>query len=183
MLVLAGFFVGYFGRDFSFPASAVVVKKQTATVSLAMAADVDPNKLYEVTDVIDGDTFKVMIDGREITVRMLGINTPEIVDPRKAPECYGPESSAETKFLLNNREVKLVLNSNREKTDIYGRLLAFAYRDDGLFINESLIKNGFAREYTVGSPYQYQAEFKEAQNEAKEGGKGLWSKCETTKPK
>ena len=128
--------IGYLSAGLDFTSSPEIVTKQQATVSLAMAANIDSSKLYKVMDVIDGDTFKVKIDGKEITVRMLGINTPEVLDPRKSVECFGPEASAETKLLLNNREVKLALNPGREKTDIYNRLLAYAYRDDGLFINE-----------------------------------------------
>ncbi|MEK9177919.1 MAG: thermonuclease family protein [Patescibacteria group bacterium] len=169
--------IGYLSAGLDFTSSPEIVTKQQATVSLAMAANIDSSKLYKVMDVIDGDTFKVKIDGKEITVRMLGINTPEVLDPRKSVECFGPEASAETKLLLNNREVKLALNPGREKTDIYNRLLAYAYRDDGLFINELLIQEGFAREYTVGKPYQYQSEFRNIEKEAKMAGKGLWSKC------
>ena len=159
----------------------VAVKQQVASVSLAMAAKVDPDKLYEITDVVDGDTFKVKIDGKQITVRLLGINTPEVVDPRKPVECFGPEASAEMKALLKAgkvgpSEVKLTLNPNREKIDKYNRLLAYAYLADGLFINEYMVKEGFAREYTYGKAYQYQKEFKEAEKTAKDLGKGLWTK-------
>lgn len=169
--------IGYLSAGLDFTSSPEIVTKQQATVSLAMAANIDSSKLYKVMDVIDGDTFKVKIDGKEITVRMLGINTPEVLDPRKSVECFGPEASAETKLLLNNREVKLALNPGREKTDIYNRLLAYAYRDDGIFVNKILIEEGFAREYTVGKPYQYQSEFRNIEKEAKMAGKGLWSKC------
>ncbi len=177
LAVFTAITVGYFSVGLNFSSNPQVVAKQPASVSLAMAANINPAKLYKVTDIIDGDTFKVKVDGKEITVRMLGINTPEVVDPRKPVECSGPEASAETKSLLKGREVKLALNPNREKTDNYNRLLAFVYRDDGIFINELLIKDGFAREYTVGKPYQYQSEFRDAEKQAKMAGKGLWSKC------
>lgn len=155
----------------------VVVKQQVASVSLAMAAKVDPDKLYEITDIVDGDTFKVNIDGKQITVRLLGINTPETVDPRKPPECFGPEASAEAKSILKVGEVKLALNPNREKIDKYNRLLAYAYLPNGLFFNEYMVKEGFASEYTYGKAYQYQKEFKAAQMQAQRENKGLWGKC------
>jgi micrococcal nuclease len=138
---------------------------------------IDETKHYPVSYVVDGDTFKADIDGREITVRLLGINAPETVDPRKPVECFGPEASAEAKSLLNGRTVELRFNPNRERTDRYGRYLLYAYRDDGLFLNEDLIKNGFAKEYTVGTPYSFQAEFRKAEAEAKAAGKGLWKAC------
>lgn len=138
---------------------------------------IDETKLYEVSDVVDGDTFKVRVEGRSLTVRMLGMNTPETVDPRKAPECYGKEASDETKSLLDGEKVRLVHNPNRETHDKYGRELLYVYRDDGMFVNEFLVKGGFAREYTVGKPYEFQAEFRADEAAAKAAGKGLWGKC------
>ena len=138
---------------------------------------IDPTKYYKVIDVVDGDTFKADVSGRTIVVRVLGINTPETVDPRKPVECYGPEASAEGKSLLSGRSVELKLNPNRERRDKYGRYLLYVYRDDGLFYNEHMIEEGFAREYTVGTPYSFQAEFRQAEATAKAAGKGLWGKC------
>lgn len=177
LIICVAIAVGYFAAGWNLSLNSRIVAKQPATISLAMEANVDPTKLYKVIGVVDGDTFEVRIDEKEITVRLLGINTPETIDPRKLPECYGPEASAKTKSLLNGREVKLVLNPNREKTDKYSRLLAYAYRDDGLFINELLLQEGFAREYTFGKVYQYQSEFKNAEKQAKTAGNGLWTKC------
>jgi len=141
------------------------------------SVSINENKLYKVAHVLDGDTFIVNVDGKDITVRMLGINTPETVDPRKPIECFGVEASNETKSLLDGRLVQFKINPNRELLDKYKRYLLYVYRDDGLFINESLIKNGFAREYTYGKPYSLRSEFKKAEKEAKKAKKGLWSKC------
>jgi micrococcal nuclease len=137
----------------------------------------DQQALYPVTYVTDGDTFKVKAEGKTITVRMLGINTPETVDPRKPSECYGHEASDETKQLLTGKNVRLKLNPHREVKDKYGRYLAYVYREDDLFINEELLKLGFAREYTVGRPYSMQKEFKDIEATAKEDKKGLWEAC------
>ncbi|MBU6426801.1 thermonuclease family protein [Patescibacteria group bacterium] len=150
---------------------------QQARVSAAQAAKIDPAILYPVTEVVDGDTFKVKIGGKEITVRLLGINTPEVVDPRKPVECFGPEASAEAKTLLSDGKVRLELNPNREKTDYYSRLLAYAFLPDGTFLNKVLVQEGYAREYTVGTPYSYQSDFKAAEAAAKAASKGLWGKC------
>lgn len=137
----------------------------------------DPVRYYPVTRVVDGDTFMADIDGRQITVRMLGINTPETVDRRRAIQCYGPEASAETKSLLGGRRVRLVQNPDREARDKYGRYLLYAYRDDDLFVNEFLLKNGFAREYTVGRVYDRQAQFRNDEAAAKSAALGLWNAC------
>ena len=138
---------------------------------------IDEHAYYPVAYVSDGDTFKASIDGKIITIRMLGINTPETVDPRKPVQCFGPEASDETKSLLTNRKVQLHFNPNRELKDKYGRYLAYAYRDDGLFVNEELLKGGFAREYTFGSAYSFQQEFRAIETEAKKAVKGLWGSC------
>ncbi|MDE2037945.1 MAG: thermonuclease family protein [Patescibacteria group bacterium] len=139
---------------------------------------IDPDADYRVSRVVDGDTFKAEVEGREITVRLLGVNTPETVDPRKAVECYGPEASAETKALLSGRSVRLAFSPEKEHRDRYGRYLLYAYRDDGLLINRSLIEEGYAREYTVGKAYSLHAAFRDAEAAAKAAGKGLWGACE-----
>ena len=139
--------------------------------------NIDSEKYYPVSYVVDGDTFKVNVEAKEITVRVLGINTPETVDPRKPVECYGPEASKEAKELLTGRRVRLVFNPNRELKDKYNRYLAYVYRDDGLFYNELMIKEGYAREYTFGTPYSMQKEFRGIETESKSAKIGLWSAC------
>lgn len=146
-----------------------LVTAQKKYISWAEAVPIDPQKLYPVTDVVDGDTVKTLISGHVITIRLLGINTPEVVDPRRPVECYGPEASTETKKLLTNKSVSITLNPNYERVDMYGRLLAYIRLVDpndssttNLFVNEFLIKEGFAYEYTFNekNPYQYQKQFK-----------------------
>ncbi len=148
---------------------------------------IDSSIYYPVSYVVDGDTFKVNIvdtnkeenagDSKIITVRVLGINTPETVDPRKPVECYGSEASAEAKEILNGHKVKLVFNPGRELKDKYGRYLAYVYRDDALFYNEFMIEKGYAREYTFGSAYSMQKEFRDLETSAQKAKLGLWSKC------
>ncbi len=150
--------------------------------SIEKEVSIDPSHYYPVSRVVDGDTFKVTMDdgksaGHEITVRLLGINTPETVDPRKSVQCFGHEASDEAKALLAGRSVRLEFNPDRERRDKYGRYLLYVYRDDGLFVNEFLVREGFAREYTVGKPYSLQASFRKAQNEAEAAQKGLWAAC------
>src|SRR5258708_2898076 len=75
--------------------------------------------LYHVTRVIDGDTLVANVAGHELTVRLLGINTPETIDPRKPVECYGPEASVEGKKLLTGKDIYLDMETNRESYDKY----------------------------------------------------------------
>ena len=133
--------------------------------------------LVSVVRVVDGDTIVVTIGDRDETVRLLGIDAPETVDPRKPVQCFGIEASNETKSLLDGRQVFLQIDPTQSDRDKYGRLLRYVFRDDGLFVDEFLIKSGFAFEYTyLGVPYKYQTAFRADQVAARLAGLGLWAK-------
>lgn len=132
---------------------------------------------YPVADVIDGDTFDIKVNNEIIRVRMLGMDTPETVDPRKPLQCYGKEASDKTKELLKGHFVALETDKSQSQTDKYGRILAYVRIDTGLFINEFLLQNGYAREYTYGTPYSKQKEFRKIQKDAKKNMVGLWGSC------
>jgi len=141
------------------------------------SVNIEPQTLYPVTGIIDGDTIRVRIQRTIVTVRLLGINTPETFDPRREVECFGPEASEKIKELLFNQKVFLKLNPKREVFDKYGRYLAYVYRSDGLFINEKLLSEGYAREYTYGKPYSFVTKFKALEKKARTEKRGLWGKC------
>jgi micrococcal nuclease len=134
----------------------------------------EPNTYYTVTKVIDGDTIDVDIDGATERLRLIGIDTPEVVDPRKPVECFGQEASKKALELLLNKKVRLEPDITQENRDKYGRLLRYIYREDGLFYNKWIIENGYAHEYTYVIPYKFQAEFQKAENFARENLLGLW---------
>ncbi len=131
--------------------------------------------LHTVVKVIDGDTVILDIGGSRETVRLIGINTPETVDPRKGVECFGREASAEARKQLDGRRVKIESDPSQDARDKYGRLLLYVTREDGLSFNEYMIRAGYAYEYTYKIPYTYQMEFKKAEAEARVLKKGLWS--------
>lgn len=135
---------------------------------------IDPEKFYEVSTVADGDTFSVKVEGKTVKVRMIGVDTPETVDPRKTVQCFGKEASDKTKEILSKHSVKLKTDPSQGISDKYGRLLAYVYTEEGLFVNKYLIENGYAHEYTYNIPYQEQKEFKELQKKAREEKVGLW---------
>ncbi|HTK33155.1 MAG TPA: thermonuclease family protein [Candidatus Paceibacterota bacterium] len=159
--------------------------------SWALTVPIDPQKTYPVADVIDGDTLKIRIAGHVITTRLLGVNTPEVVDPRKPTECFGKEASEESKRLLAGKNVFVAINPDYERIDKFGRLLAYVWlsfnpiesTSTKLFVNEYLIKQGYGREYTfnVKNPYQYQKLFKQDQLSAQKSRKGLWGNCDGLK--
>jgi len=131
--------------------------------------------LYAVTNVVDGDTIDVDMDGKTERLRLIGIDTPETKDPRKPVQCFGQEASDKATELLLNQKIKLEFDETQSDRDKYDRLLAYVYREDGLFFNKWMIENGYAYEYTYNIPYKYQTEFKEAENNARSNQLGLWS--------
>ena len=132
-----------------------------------------------VTKVVDGDTVQVLIGNSKFTVRLLGVDTPETVDPRKSVQCFGKEASNEAKKLLTGKEV--ILQKDVSDTDLYKRWLRFIYLplSDGsyLFVNDYLIREGFAKVLTIPPDVKFGEQFLEAQREAREGKKGLWGRC------
>lgn len=131
--------------------------------------------LYRVTEVVDGDTIRVLRGGEEETLRLIGLDTPETRDPRRPVECYGREASERGRELLGGRRVRLAGDPSQDAVDRYGRSLVYVFREDGLFYNREMIRGGFANEYTYRTPYEYREEFRAAQREAREAKRGLWS--------
>lgn len=126
--------------------------------------------------VVDGDTISISyFNGETKKVRLIGIDTPETVDPRKPVQCFGLEASAKTKALLEGQQVKLVKDSVGDTVDKYGRLLRYVYRyPDNLFVNAELVKQGYAYAYLT-YPFSKSAEFKQYENSARQNLVGLWS--------
>ena len=133
-------------------------------------------EFYKVLRVVDGDTFIVDILDEEVRVRLIGIDTPESVDPNSKVECFGKEASLEAKKVLEGRRVRFETDESQYKYDKFGRLLAYVWTEDETFFNLYMIENGFAYEYTyLGIPYKYQIDFKNAKNKAKAEALGLWA--------
>ena len=131
-----------------------------------------------VARVVDGDTIRVRIGGREERVRLVGIDTPESVKPGTPVQCFALAASARTKALLpKGSAVRLVRDV--EERDRYGRLLAYVYRArDDLFVNLALAREGYAVVLTVPPNVAHTDEFVAAARDAREHGRGLWSRCE-----
>jgi micrococcal nuclease len=124
-----------------------------------------------VVRVVDGDT--VEIEGGQ-KVRYIGINTPESVDPRREIQCFGKEASEENRRLVEGKTVRL--EKDISETDKYGRLLRYVYVDS-LFINDALVRTGFAHASTYPPDVMYASLLNDAQNVARDNKSGLWSHC------
>jgi len=130
---------------------------------------------YPVTKVVDGDTIAVNINGKNTTIRLIGLDTPETVDPRKPVQCFGVQASDKAKEILTRKRVRLEMDPSQGQYDKYGRTLAYIYLEDGTFFNKLMISEGYGHEYTYNLPYKYQKEFKQAEQIAREEKKGLWA--------
>lgn len=144
---------------------------------------VEKNKdsFYKVVKVVDGDTIDVNIDGVVERIRIIGINTPETVDPRKPVECFGVEASNKAKSLLSNKEVRLEADTTQGDRDKYSRLLRYVFLQDNTDFGLKMIQEGYAYEYTYNTSYRYQSTYKDAQKYAEKNKLGLWGdKCNQT---
>lgn len=130
---------------------------------------------FPVTKVVDGDTIWVRAGGDRVKVRLIGMDTAETVAPGEPVGCFGPEATSEAQRLLAGASVYLELDPSQGQYDVYDRLLAYAWLEDGRLFNLEMIRGGFAIEYTYDDPYAYQAEFQAAQGEAEETQAGMWS--------
>ena len=125
-----------------------------------------------VLRVVDGDTVIVRLDGVATTVRLIGVDAPESVHPRRPVEPFGRESATFLRELLKGRSVTLEWEPGTD-FDRYGRTLAYLVRDDGLAVNRELVARGYAHAYTR-FPFRRMEDFRAAEREAREAGRGLW---------
>jgi micrococcal nuclease len=131
--------------------------------------------------VSDGDTIRVDAGGREETVRLILIDTPETRDPSNPPECYGAEATAFLEGLLP-RGSALYLERDVSERDRFGRLLRYVWLERGgevYLVNEATVRSGYAAQSTFPPDVKYEEQIQEAARFAREQGYGLWSACET----
>lgn len=124
---------------------------------------------------VDGDTAKFILNKKEITVRFLGIDTPESVKPNEEAEEYGKEASNYTcRKLKNAKKIVLEYDKEADKEDKYDRVLAYIFLDDKL-LQEDILKNGYANVKYINKKYKYYDRLVDAENKAKEKKKGIYS--------
>ncbi len=145
---------------------------QSLTEGVALQPEPEP---YPVTRVVDGDTVKLRRQGQEATVRLLGINSPESVDPRRPVQCFGREAGARMRLLVDGQRLYFAFDPRQEHVDRNGRLLGYLWREDGLFVNLEMVRGGYANEYTYDDPYTFRALFRQTARQAESAGNGLWA--------
>ncbi|MFF3316401.1 thermonuclease family protein [Streptomyces sp. NPDC003035] len=131
-----------------------------------------------VLRVIDGDTLEVRGTGRVVPagdvarVRLLEIDTPE----RGA--CYSRQATARTAELLPPGST-LRTEIDVELKDRYGRYLLYVWNEQGVFVNESLVRSGHAKSVLFEPNDKHWKTMSEAEADARKAGAGLWSACPT----
>ena len=132
-----------------------------------------------VVGTIDGDTLDIDVgEGRIERVRLLGIDTPETVHPDRPVECGGPEASSLLTSLLPEGTV-VRLERDTEARDRFGRLLAYLFRDDGLFVNEAIVAAGAGELLSIAPNTAYDDRLAAAATTARAAGAGIWGTCAT----
>jgi len=128
--------------------------------------------LVKVTRIIDGDTIE--IEGGQ-RIRYIGINSPELSSFDETIGCYAREATDKNKALVLDKKVRL--EKDVSETDKYDRLLRYVWVND-IFVNDYLAREGFAQAVSYPPDIKYQDQFLEAQKEARENNRGLWSACD-----
>jgi micrococcal nuclease len=126
-----------------------------------------------VQRVSDGDTFVAVVGGRRERIRVIGVDTPESVDPNRPDEPYGQEASDFAKHYLDGETVRLA--GDAEPRDRYGRMLAYVWLEDGTFWNALLVAEGYAQQLTIPPNVTYADLFRRLAREARQHDRGLWA--------
>jgi len=124
-----------------------------------------------ITRIVDGDTVVANINGTSEKIRIIGINTPESVDPRRPVECFGKEASFQAEKLLLNKQVIL---ENYSERDTHGRVLSYIQLPDGTDFGLEMIESGYAYSFKSYS-HDRLAFYNTVEKDARANEVGLWS--------
>ena len=130
---------------------------------------VQEGEFARVTIVHDGDTVSIVRDRKEEKVRMIGIDAPEM-DQKP----WGDAAKRHLESLLRKSEWRVTIEYDVEKTDQYGRTLAYVRAKDGTLLNLAMVANGFAVLYTIPPNVKYVEDLRAAQAKAREKRLGIW---------
>ena len=144
----------------------------TALARTGIPQPPDAEAAVRVVRVVDGDTIRVSLNGRDVTVRYIGIDTPESVDPRRPVQPFGREASERNKQLVEGRTVRL--EKDVSETDRFGRLLRYVYVGTEM-ANAVLVREGYAHAVSFPPDVKHQDMFRQLEREARGARRGLWA--------
>jgi micrococcal nuclease len=143
---------------------------------LALLAGVaEARETARVESVADGDTIRVLLHGKRVTIRLIGVDTPELherLDQHAPPQPYAREAAAFTRRKLGGQEVGLEYDG--ERVDRYGRTLAYVFLADGTLFNRELVRQGYGRALTR-FPFRLRDQFVADESAARRAARGLWA--------
>lgn len=125
----------------------------------------------QVRQVIDGDTLRLQ-DGR--SVRLIGINAPEIGRQGRGDEPYAVAARRRLQALVDDSDGLVGLQLGRESQDRYQRTLAHVYGRGGLNFEAQLLAEGLALQVAVAPNVEQVACQQQAERAARKAGLGLW---------
>lgn len=130
---------------------------------------IESERWVTVAQVFDGDTFTTTGGER---VRLLGINTPEIAHNRQPAQPMGDEARRRLQTMIGGQTVRLAFD--HDKLDDYGRTLAQVYLRNNLWVNASLLQEGYAHVYTFAPNFRWSSELLAAEQHARQEKRGIW---------
>lgn len=138
-------------------------------------AQLQENTWYKASKITDGDTFYVTTSSSEkYKIRLIGIDAPETrnVGVKVHKEYFGTEAKIFVTQLLKNKKVKLTFDV--QKTDRYGRVLAYVYLENGIFLNQYLVEKGYAVVSTFPPNVKFVEKFTQAERNARKLNLRIW---------
>ncbi len=163
--------------------------RKILTVSLFLAllsSSLHAQQTTTVVRVVDGDTLKIRYWGKEESIRLIGIDTPESRVNKKTKRdakrsgqdlktiiAMGKKATEYVESLINQGDL-ITIEFDAQQRDRYGRLLGYVYLSNGKMLNEEIVKAGYANVMTIPPNIKYKDRFLEAYQEAEENKRGLW---------
>jgi micrococcal nuclease len=155
-------------------------------ILLALAFPLQAKETVTVLSIVDGDTVRISYQGRQESIRLIGIDAPESRPNKKAKSdaqrsgedlktilAMGKKSTGYVKTLVKPGDT-VRIEFDVQSRDKYGRLLGYVYLSNGKMLNEEIVKAGYANVMTVPPNVKYQERFLGAYREARENNRGLW---------
>jgi micrococcal nuclease len=122
-----------------------------------------------VHQVHDGDTITLRLDGKKYRTRLAGIDAPEM-----GQRPWGRKAKEHLIQIMRRTNWTVYVETDVERQDKYGRLLAYLWTKKKAFINEMMIADGYAVSFIIEPNLKYSERLSKAENRAKEKGKGIW---------
>jgi endonuclease YncB( thermonuclease family) len=154
--------------------AAAVTAVTVVGACVAPAAEAQVSSPVTVTRVVDGDTVDARLaDGRELAVRLIGIDAPE------AGECGTDPAGEALRRLVEGQAVNLVGDPTQDAMDRFGRSLFYVDRaGDGLDVGEEMLRRGWAEVFVYERDFERLPRYEFAAVEAFHRGAGVWARCE-----